>query len=147
MNGLLARMRGLSAAQWTALAEATAALAVAAPMIAFLPFRRVVALVRHPVGRSPVPPPNRAEQIGLVRWAVTAAARRLPWRAKCFEQGLAAQWLLRRRGIGSEIHYGIARDGSAGLQAHVWVTVGTLPVVGAEIAPDFVEIDCFGALP
>ena len=51
----------------------------------------------------------------------------------CFQQGLAAQLMLRRRGIPSVLYYGAAQDGS-GLHAHVWVRDGDIDVIGGEIA-------------
>ena len=72
-----------------------------------------------------------AETAYWLRRAVLAWARRLPWRALCFEQGLAAFALLRRRGFDATLHYGAATiEGE--LQAHVWVTSGETEVVGCE---------------
>jgi hypothetical protein len=78
---------------------------------------------------------------------VTACARRVPWRAKCFEQGLAAQWMLGRRRIFSTLHYGVAQGEDRGLIAHVWLSSGSLDVVGCENKDDFSELARFPALP
>jgi hypothetical protein len=78
-----------------------------------------------------------------VRWAVTAAARRVPWRAKCFEQGLASQIMLRRRGVPSVLYYGAAPDDLRGLSAHVWVRDGDLDVIGGEIASRYAVLATF----
>ena len=71
------------------LAEAIAALAVASFLIALVPFRRVALLARLPEA-APPDPSEQLKQIRSVRWAVEASARRVPWRAKCIEQGFAA---------------------------------------------------------
>ena len=107
--------------------------------MAFLPFRRALAFgsvaVAHRVPAAPVS--------DLV-WAVEAAARRVPWRAKCIERGLAAQRLLRKSGVNALLHYGARQDGSSGLlQAHVWVTVDGDAVIGGEEAPDYQEMAVF----
>ena len=57
--------------------------------------------------------------------------QRLPWTIVCFPAGLAAHWMLRRRGALSQVHYGI-RTTEAGLCAHVWVTLAGEIIVGEE---------------
>jgi len=141
MIALVRRLAALSPAQLVLIAEGLAALAVAAVAVALFPFRRVTARIRYPAG----PIADRSDQvrrIAQVRWAVTACARRVPWRAKCLEQGLAAIWLLRRRAVPATLHYGLAREGS-GLAAHAWVRAGALDVIGCENEADFAEVARF----
>ncbi len=143
MIATLARLRILSSAERRLIAEAVAVLAVAALMIALLPFRRVAGLARRPRGAAA----ERAEQprlIGEVRWAVAACARRVPWRAKCLEQGFAAQWMLRRRSVPAVLHYGVARR-DEGLVAHAWVRAGAADVIGCENEGEFTEVARFPA--
>jgi hypothetical protein len=61
----------------------------------------------------------------------------------CFEQGIAAQLMLRRRGIPSVLYYGAAQDGQSGLHAHVWVRDGDFDVIGGEIANNFATLVTF----
>jgi hypothetical protein len=77
-----------------------------------------------------------AETAYWLRRALLAWATRLPWRTMCFEQGLAAHTLLRRRGLASTMHYGAATVGDE-LKAHVWVTSGKTEIVGCENKEDF----------
>src|SRR5580704_12617424 len=92
------KFRQLSWPDRVLLTEATLLLAAAAAAIAVLPLRLVGRLAARPVRRQQPSPQARLIEATRVRWAVTAAARRVPWRAKCFEQGLASQIMLRRRG-------------------------------------------------
>ena len=115
------------------LAEALAALALASLAIALLPFRRVAAAASAPVRKTA---PADAEIIRRVRSAVKAWASRVPWRAVCFQKGLALHWMLRRRGIRSVLLYGARSDGD-GLAAHVWVDVDGETVIGGDEAPNF----------
>jgi hypothetical protein len=87
---------------------------------------------------------NRAQTIARVRRVVPACARRLPWHPQCFPQGLAAQWMLHRRGVGSTLHCGAARDEGGVLIAHVWVSYEKEPIVGARYAGQFTR---FVSLP
>jgi hypothetical protein len=115
------------------LAEALAALALASLAIALLPFRRVAAAASAPVRR---PARTDPEIVRRARSAVTGWSRRVPWRAVCFQKGLALHWMLRRRGIPSVLLYGARREGE-GLAAHVWIDVDGETVIGGEEAPGF----------
>ena len=62
----------------------------------------------------------------------------------CFEEGMAAHWMLRRRKITSALYYGAATiDGE--LKAHVWVRSGELDVIGCENAADYALLARFPA--
>jgi hypothetical protein len=119
--------------------EALIALVGASLAIRVLPFVRVGDMASRPLGT------RAAEQDFLpkVVWAVTAWAERVPWRAVCFQKGLAAQMMLRRRGVDSTLYFGAARRPETGLEAHVWVKVGEIDVIGGEEAPDFAVLASF----
>jgi hypothetical protein len=141
MIARLAQIRSLSSAERLLLLEAVAMLAVASFLVALAPFRRVAALAGHPPRTLPNPA-EKTRQIRAVSWAVRAAARRVPWRAKCIEQGFAAHWMLRRRAVRTIVHYGLARR-DQGLVAHVWVRSGEAEVIGCENLADFTEVAQF----
>lgn len=125
------------------LVEATLLLAVAATAIAVLPFRVVGRLAARPVRRQAPSQQTRLIETRRVRWAIAASARRVPWRAMCFQQGLTAQIMLRRRGIPSVLYYGAAPDDQRGLSAHVWVRDGEIDVVGGEVALRYAVLATF----
>jgi hypothetical protein len=52
--------------------------------------------------------------------AIVACARWLPWSTGCLQKGIAAQFMLKLRGIPSMLHFGEAPDDGPGLAAHVW---------------------------
>jgi hypothetical protein len=123
--------------------EAILWLAVAGIAIAVLPFRQIASLTARPV-RAPKPPDHvRSTKVRRVRWAIITAARRVPWRAKCFQKGFAAQVMLRRRGIPSVLYYGAAQDEKNGLHTHVWLRDGKVDVVGGEFACRFATLATF----
>jgi hypothetical protein len=123
-------------------AEALALLAAASLAIARRPFREVV---ESAAGHATAQPRHSdAQTIDLCRWAVKAWADRVPWRAVCFQRGLALHWMLRRRGIPSVLHYGVAQRGAEGLRAHVWVSAGGRLVIGGEEAKLFT---CLASFP
>jgi hypothetical protein len=138
----LARLRALSPSDRGLLAEALVGLTLASAAVALLPFRMIGRLAARP---SPLEPASDGEHsICAIRWAVRAAARRVPVRAKCFEQGLAALWMLRRRGVDATLHYGAVQEGE-NLLAHVWVTAGDKDVIGCENKDRFTELVRFPA--
>lgn len=126
---LLDRLSRLPADDRRLLIEAGLDLVAASVAIAVQPFRTVVGRAC----RTP-PSPRRADPATAARiaWAVVAMARRLPWRTLCFQQGLAAHAMLRRRGLHSALHYGARRGEGGALVAHVWVRSGDLDVIGCE---------------
>jgi hypothetical protein len=125
------------------LLEATLWLGAASLAIAFLPFRQVGRLAAPPIARPDPPPEARVREAERVRRAIIIAARRVPWRAVCFQQGLAAQWMLRRRGVPSVLYYGAALGNGNDLSAHVWVRDGDVDVIGGEISSHYAQLATF----
>lgn len=123
-----------------AFGEALMLVILAAPVVRFLPLRWIGHIASAgPFGRPPANA-DRGEVITwMVAWAVDRAAKRSPFRAKCFEQGLAAQIMLRRRGIDSTLLYGVTPDKNPNrpLRAHVWIETDRFPVVGDSDPDEF----------
>ena len=118
---------------WPILIEAGLAILAASVVIRLVPFKRLAGHLSAIPAGLPVAQAQQAEEI--VR-AIRAWAVRLPWRTLCFEQGLSAYWMLRRRRLAATLFYGAATmDGE--FKAHVWVRSGTRDVVGCENAPDY----------
>jgi hypothetical protein len=124
----------LSWADRLLLAEALPTLVLASLAIRLLPFRRVVGAAGAADRRTFVTD-SAGETARKVVWAVRAWARRVPWKAVCFQQGLAVHVMLRRRGIASHLHYGVSQ--ADGLKAHVWVSVAERDVIGGDEAAGF----------
>jgi hypothetical protein len=139
---LLRKFRRLSWQDRFLLLDAIRWLAIANIAIAVLPFRVIGLLASRPI---PGPPPRneRVNMVRRIRWAIMTTAARVPWRALCFQQGLAAQLMLRRRGIPSVLYYGATQDDRSGLQAHVWVRDGDVDVIGGEVADRFALLTTF----
>lgn len=142
-NSLLGKFFCLPRRDRLLLLEATLWLAVAGFAIAVLPFRHVGRLAARPIRRPEPPEHTRHREVRRIRWAIVVSAPRVPWRAMCFQQGLAAQFMLRRRGVPSILYYGAAPDDIRGLSAHVWVCDGSVKVIGGEIASRFALLATF----
>jgi hypothetical protein len=137
----LPRLDRLGAGDWLLLGEALLTLAWASLAIDLLPFRRVAAAASRPRGAPRV----GAAAARRIKWAVEAWGRRVPWKAVCFQRGLAAHVMLRRRGLPSLLHYGVASDAEGGLKAHVWISLDGALLVGGEEASAFTCLATFPA--
>ena len=72
---------------------------------------------------------------------VNTAARHTPFGANCLTRSLLLVWLLRRRGVASDLRIGV-RLLQGVLQAHAWVERGGVPVNdSALVSRDFAPFD------
>jgi hypothetical protein len=133
------------------LAEAVACLLAARLSLVFVPFPR---LARH-LGTF-VPPtdaralqarvktsPEHAQLAEEIGWAVTRSARYVPFKAVCLPQAMAARVMLKRRGVGSVMHFGAAKGRDKPIDAHAWLDAAGVEVTGYPVAAGFAEIACF----
>jgi Transglutaminase-like superfamily len=133
------------------LAEAATCLFGARLALIFIPFPR---LARH-LGTFVPPTDPRASRRKTVSadgeallaedigWAVTRAARYLPFKAVCLPQAMAARVMLKRRGVESVMHFGAAKGTDKPLDAHAWLDAAGVEVTGYPVAENFAEIACF----
>jgi hypothetical protein len=121
--------------------EATLALAIASAAVFFLPFRHSIRIASWalPTGGTAAGAAIAADVV----WSVNALARRVPWRTVCFQKGLAAQAMLRRRGIDARLVYGIGKTEADELRGHVWVVSGDTALIGGDEAAVFQQIALF----
>ena len=130
------------------LSEAVARLAVARLLLIFVPFNVLAARFgavtppAHDTSVAALLPVAQQEVVHKVGWAVTRAARYTPFRAVCLPQAIAAKAMLRRRGIASVMHFGVAKTPQE-LKAHAWLDAGRIEVTGYPVDADFVEVARF----
>ena len=128
--------------------EAVIRLALARLSLVFVPFNVLAArlgAVVPPAGDTSVAPPMPAAQQELVHkvgWAVTRAARYIPFRAVCLPQAIAAKAMLSGRGVASVMHFGVAKTPTE-LKAHAWLDAGQIEVTGYPVEASFVEVARF----
>jgi hypothetical protein len=139
----MARFGRLGLRRQLLLLEASLSVSLTTLAVQFLPFSRSVRISAHPLRQTPVQDANLV--VEKVRWAVEAAARNLPWRIVCFQKGLAAQSMLRRRGHAAKLHYGVQQSPDGILRAHVWVGLGTEQVIGGDESKGFSCVAVFPA--
>ena len=125
------RLRRVSGTEWRLLVEALWLLAQIRVALWIQPFKRVqrryarrrdgAPLVR---GRS-----RSAAEAEAVGTAVRRSSRLVP-AATCLPQALTTRVMLERRGVPNELLIGVAKSDAGTLEAHAWVTVDDVVVVG-----------------
>ncbi len=144
---LLARM---PAAERRALTAAVVWCTVASVVLKVIPFRTVAAwLGRTQLGTASDEGDRTMsrEESAIVRrvaWAVSRAARWLPWKPVCLPQAVTAQWMLRRSRIPSTLYLGIDPNGS--YDAHAWVRSGRVIVTGGPSVQRYAVVAAFASV-
>jgi hypothetical protein len=148
---LLLRFKQINNRRRALLFEAVPRLLAARLALIFIPFPRLAGRIgtfvpptearAREMANTPSPDQTRiAEDIG---WAVTRAARYVPFRAVCLPQAMAARVMLKRRGVASVIHFGAAKGQEKPFDAHAWLDAAGVEVTGYPVTEAFTEIACF----
>jgi hypothetical protein len=144
----LARWLSLDPARRSLLLRAGVALCVAALKVRLVPFPRIAAALgpmqapRSPQSDAPTSPDEMA-RAQAIRWAIGAAARRLPFECACLTRALAAHALARKHGLAPTLHMGAETGQRGAAETHAWLTAAGVGVTGFPLPPRVVEIGCF----
>ncbi len=113
------KLRSLSFSEVWFLVEAAAT--VVAFDLAFRLFssKTCLALVERKAGSRR----QRGADLQRMAWLVDVADRYTPGRSSCLRQAAALAWLLRRRGIATNLRIGVARE-EGNIVAHSWLESG-----------------------
>lgn len=137
----------LSGRRQLLLVEAAVCLGVARLALAFLPFPKIGRYLGQLRPPAPASVPAGADQntAAEIGWAVTRAAKFLPFRAVCLPQALAAWQMLHMRRVPSRLHFGAAKskEPRKPLATHAWLDADGVPVTGYPVAQEFVELGYF----
>ena len=124
---------GFSPSIWLDLLRATFELALARYRLGAEHPKQL--LLRARQFSQPSQTPAHATAIAArVAFAIPRVAARLPWRADCFIQAMAAQRWLQRKGIPSALMIGTRKDGYGAFQAHAWLTYNDQIITGGDIS-------------
>ena len=147
------KIRTLAGAGWwrQALVIEASASMLAARLILLLPFRRVAKRLGEFVPpadprvaqRAAATTPGQAATARAVGWAGRSAAPFMPFRSVCLQQAMAAQGMLRRRGIACVMHFGASPNDRRAIDGHAWLDAAGVKVTGYPIPPDMGRIACF----
>jgi len=132
-------------------AEASISMLVARIELALFPFRRVAKRFGAFVPPTDPRVARQAERSGdeqartakAIGWAIRTSAPWMPFRSVCLQQAMAAQAMLRRRGIASVMHFGAGKSDEKPMDAHAWLDAAGVKVTGYPVAPHLAELGCF----
>jgi hypothetical protein len=140
---LVARWRALGAVRRALLLRALAMLCAASAEVRLRSFARIAARL-GPMTPPPQPDPaGDADRARQIRWAVDAAARRLPFECACLVRALAGRALCRAHGLAPVLHMGAERGQQGQPETHAWLTAAGVGVTGYPLPPGMVEVGCF----
>ena len=77
--------------------------------------------------------------VDRVAYVIPRVAARLPWRADCLVQAMAAQRWLSRAGIATSLTLGVPKDRRPAFEAHAWLSAGGRIVTGGDVS-DYVPL-------
>ena len=118
------KLRRLPWTEWRLLLQAVFLLPLVAALVRLGGLRRcMVALARFAPDEYAETVVPAEQTVRSVARMVRAAALHGPYRANCLQQSVTLWWLLRRRGVASDLRIGTRKD-AQGLEAHAWVEVG-----------------------
>ncbi len=126
---MLDRWRRLGALEQRLLLEALAALARARLTLWARPFSATWRDLTGPAPRPISTPDADPVDPALVTRAVRRASRLIP-ASRCLPQALATYSMLARRGICADVRFGVAKDGHNGFEAHAWVELDGIVLIG-----------------
>lgn len=118
------------------IAEAVFYLLLARLALKCFSFLRLAGLFSSPLQKTELSGWPRRLACKEVQLAIFYVWKRFPWKPTCFHRALAAQAMLRRRGVSTTLYYGAATLPERGLTGHVWVQDGTVGVVGHDAAKE-----------
>lgn len=128
------RAAALSFLDWRYFAIAVKELFLARFRLATQPAGTVLRALMHDAqassgGRGDVPSDI---DIPRLRWAINAAAPRMPWRCDCLPRALAADRWLRRHRLQPQFFLGVGKDAAGRLEAHAWLRYQGNTVIGGD---------------
>lgn len=112
-------------------------------LIKLLSFKRLVRLISNSeVECHAALSPKTADRIRYIGHTVASVSRRTPWRSMCFEQALAAAFILKMLRIPHSIYFGLNNDDHI-LRAHAWSRAGGIFVTGFSDHMDFTAVSVY----
>ena len=90
-------------------------------------------LVQNRAASVLAPAADQDELVKRVAIAIPRAASRVPWRADCLVQALAAERWLTQKGVATVLCIGARKDEQSQFHAHAWLKAGETIVTGGDI--------------
>lgn len=130
------KVLSLSLSDWFNLIIAAEALFEARIIFARQPAKTILAHLKRPASNLLLETDARDQAIddslAQLAWAISVAARVLPWRTDCLIRCIAADKILRHRRLEPHFYLGVANNADEGFGAHAWIKCRGISVAGGE---------------
>jgi len=135
MSDRLRKLRALSLDEWWLLLLSLFMLPLIAVLLRFAGFNRTKNILSKFISNEPgnnkqQPGPDQTHSIARM---VSVAACYGLYRANCLKQSLLLWWLLARRGLESEIRFGVREGPEEEFGAHAWVEYNGINLCDSEV--------------
>ena len=126
----------LGPAGWGDMVRAVAELAIARIRLGTEETRELLRQAETHNRRAPKPTPKQHSNalVDRVAFAIPRVGRRVPWRADCLVQALAAQHWLNSRGVKTRLVIGVDKPRPEDFEAHAWLMAADRIVTGGQVA-------------
>ncbi|OGT35222.1 MAG: hypothetical protein A3F11_02130 [Gammaproteobacteria bacterium RIFCSPHIGHO2_12_FULL_37_14] len=84
--------------------------------------------------------------ISAIQCALRLVPPLLPWYSQCLDQAMAAQRMLKRRGLQNTLYFGMKHEQDHSFGAHAWVRCGNRWVVGYHSQIDYIIVCTYACL-
>jgi hypothetical protein len=126
------------------LLEASLALAVGRLVVLLVPFRRIASLLGEQMAESSREISSAdVTSSKRISWAISAAARHLPWDCRCLVCASATMIMLSWRRIPATFYLGVSFDDEQRMLAHAWVRAGEVIITGCKESSGYTVVATF----
>jgi hypothetical protein len=141
---MLKKIKKLKRIEWLLFLKAIFWTGIARILIVFFKLKQFSFILgRHMAESVHTNSEKNIKTLSSVGLAIRRASRLVPWRCKCYEQGIAAKIILRKYGIETTFYYGVTKDKDKKLIAHAWVRSGEYIVTGKKGMKQFTVVGTF----
>jgi hypothetical protein len=106
--------------------------------VQFIPSKRYLP-VFNPLQNNPVSS-LQEQKAKVVSSVINGLSKRTIWTSTCLIKAMAAHKMLIKRGIKHQLHFGVAKNDDKTLEAHAWLSVNDVILVGGEDVKSFKEV-------
>lgn len=108
-----------------------------------IPFSKTAPTLGAHMAETPIDISVDKKLMHQVSLAVNVMSKYTFWESECLVKAIAAMKMLERRGIGSTLYLGTAKDENGRLIAHAWVRSGRYFITGTEGMEKFTVVGTF----
>lgn len=108
-----------------------------------IPFSKTAHSLGVHMAETPIDISVDRKQMHQISLAVNVMSKYTFWESQCLVKAIAAMKMLERRGIGSTLYLGTARDENGIMVAHAWLRSGKYIITGSEGMEKFTVVGTF----